>query len=49
VNLLIQALGPMLPDHLDSPGELYRVRAKEHPTDGAEAECLPRPAPGAAG
>lgn len=45
VNLLIKILGPMLPDHLDTPGELYRVRAQEHPTGPAESECLPRPAP----
>lgn len=43
VNLLIKALGPMLPDHLDSPGELYRIRAREHPDAPASQECLPRP------
>lgn len=45
VNLLIKALGPLLPDHLDSPGELYRIRAHEHPDASAEEECLPRPHP----
>jgi hypothetical protein len=43
VNLLIKALGPMLPDQLDSPGELYRIRAREHPDAPAATECLPRP------
>ena len=43
VNLLIKALGPMLPDELNSPGELYRIRAREHPDAPAAQECLPRP------
>jgi hypothetical protein len=43
VNLLIKLIGPMLPDQLNSPGELYRIRAHEHPTDSAQDECLPRP------
>jgi len=43
VNLLIKRIGPLLPDQLGSPGELYRVRAHEHPTDSAQDECLPRP------
>ncbi len=45
VNLLIKQIGPSLPDQLQSPGELYRIRAREHPTDGAQQECLPRPTP----
>lgn len=49
VNLLIKEIGPLLPDHLQSPGQLYRVRAQEHPADSAQAECLPRPAPGSSG
>jgi hypothetical protein len=43
VNLLIKAMGSLLPDQLDSPGELYRIRAHEHPDAPAAAECLPRP------
>ncbi len=43
VNLLIKLIGPMLPDEIDSPGELYRIRAREHPADPASVECVPRP------
>ncbi len=45
VNLLIQRYGEQQPDHLANPGQLYRVRAHEHPTDSAAEECLPRPRP----
>jgi hypothetical protein len=45
VNLLIKQIGPLLPDELQNPGQLYKIRAKEHPTDGAQQECLPRPTP----
>lgn len=43
VNLLIKLIGPLLPDELNSPGELYRIRAHEHPADSASLECVPRP------
>jgi len=49
VNLLIKQIGPLLPDQIQNPGELYKIRAREHPTDSAEQECLPRPAPPGAG
>lgn len=42
VNLLIKRYGHLQPDQLHSPGQLYRVRAQEHPTAPAEEECLPR-------
>lgn len=48
VNQLIKLLGPMLPDELDTPGELYRVRARQHPDAPASVECTPRPQPGPA-
>ncbi len=43
VNLLIKLIGPLLPDDLQSPGDLYKIRAHEHPTGSAQDECLPRP------
>jgi hypothetical protein len=43
VNLLIKLIGPTLPDELDSPGELYRIRAHQHPDAPASIECVPRP------
>ena len=45
VNLLILRYGESLPDHLANPGQLYSVRAHEHPTTTAAEECLPRPRP----
>jgi hypothetical protein len=46
VNTLIREFGPFLPDGpFDSPGELYRIRAKEHPDASAEEECRQRPQP----
>lgn len=44
VNHLVKDLGPVLPDGpFDSPGELYRIRARQHPNASAEAECVQRP------
>lgn len=40
VNHLIKALGPVL--GLSSPGDLYRVRAKQHVNEAPELECLRR-------
>lgn len=45
VNQLILILGATLPDHLDKPGDLYKVRARQHPTAPAVEECTPRRAP----
>ena len=43
VNHLIREIGPFLPDGpYNSPGELYRIRAREHPNAPAAAECLQR-------
>jgi hypothetical protein len=42
VNLLIKRYGLLQPDQLANPGQLYSVRAHEHPTATAEDECLPR-------
>ena len=43
VNHLIKEIGPFLPDGpFDSPGELYRIRARQHPNAPAAQECLPR-------
>jgi hypothetical protein len=43
VNHLIREIGPFLPDGpYNSPGELYRVRAREHPEAPAAVECLQR-------
>lgn len=42
VNLLIKRYGMLQPDQLANPGQLYRVRAHEHPTASAEDECLQR-------
>ena len=45
VNQLIIRYGELQPDALSSPGELYRIRAREHPSAPAEQECLPRRQP----
>lgn len=46
VNALVRKLGPFLPDGpFDSPGELYRIRARQHPNSTAELECEQRPPP----
>jgi len=45
VNLLIIRYGELQPDGLANPGELYKVRAREHPSAPAEQECLPRRQP----
>jgi hypothetical protein len=42
VNLIVKDYGWMLADAPASPGELYRVRARQHPTDPAEVECTRR-------
>jgi hypothetical protein len=42
VNLIIVNYGHMLHDSPANPGELYRVRARQHPTDPAEVECTKR-------
>lgn len=42
VNLLINRYGMLQPDQLANPGQLYSVRAHEHPTASAADECLPR-------
>ena len=43
VNHLIREFGPFLPDGpYESPGELYRIRAREHPDASAAEECLER-------
>ncbi len=43
VNHLIREFGAFLPDgpYL-SPGELYRIRAREHPDASAAEECVQR-------
>ena len=44
VNHLVREFGPFLPDGpFDSPGELYRIRARQHPDATAETECVQRP------
>lgn len=44
VNHLLKELGPFLPDGpFNSPGELYRIRASQHPNASAEEECVQRP------
>lgn len=45
VNQLIIRYGEPQPDALSSPGELYKIRAREHPSAPAEQECLPRRQP----
>lgn len=45
VNQLIIRYGELQPDALSSPGELYKIRAREHPSAPAEQECLPRRQP----
>lgn len=45
VNQLVIRYGELQPDALSSPGELYKVRAREHPVAPAEQECLPRRQP----
>lgn len=45
VNQLIIRYGELQPDALSNPGELYKIRAREHPTAPAEQECLPRRQP----
>ena len=45
VNLLILRMGHLLPDRPENPGDLYKVRARQHPTDPAAVECTPRPRP----
>lgn len=43
VNHLLKEIGPFLPDGpFNSPGELYRIRAHQHPNAPAAAECLAR-------
>jgi hypothetical protein len=43
VNHLLKEIGPLLPDGpYNSPGELYRIRAQEHPNASAAQECLQR-------
>ena len=43
VNHLLKEIGPFLPDGpYNSPGELYRIRAREHPDAPAAAECVQR-------
>jgi hypothetical protein len=44
VNHLLKEIGPFLPDvPSDSPGELYRIRAGQHPDAPAAVECVQRP------
>jgi hypothetical protein len=45
VNLIVKDYGFLLEDHPASPGELYRVRARQHPTASAEDECQRRRQP----
>jgi hypothetical protein len=45
VNQLIIRYGQLQPDELSNPGELYKLRAREHPSAPAEQECLPRRSP----
>ncbi len=43
VNHLLKQIGPQLPDGpYNSPGELYRIRAHEHPDASAAQECVQR-------
>ena len=43
VNHLLKEIGPFLPDGpYNSPGELYRIRARQHPNATAAQECLAR-------
>jgi len=42
VNLIVKDYGWLLDDQPASPGELYRVRAQQHPTAPAEVECQQR-------
>ena len=43
VNHLVQEIGPFLPDGpYNNPGELYRIRARQHPNAPAATECLQR-------
>ena len=45
VNLIVKDYGWLLDDQPSSPGELYRVRARQHPTASAVAECQQRRQP----
>ena len=45
VNQLILRYGELQPDAPSNPGELYKIRAREHPSAPAEQECLPRRQP----
>jgi hypothetical protein len=43
VNHLLKEIGPVLPDGpYNSPGELYRIRAQQHPNASAAQECVQR-------
>ena len=42
INLIVKDWGWLLDDQPSSPGELYRVRAQQHPTASAEDECQQR-------
>jgi hypothetical protein len=43
VNHLLKEIGPFLPDGpYNSPGELDRIRAHQHPNATAAQECLAR-------
>lgn len=44
INHMVKEIGPFLPDGpYNSPGELYRIRARQHPDAPAETECTARP------
>lgn len=45
INLILKDYGHLLDDRPGSPGELYRVRARQHPTAPAEVECQQRRQP----
>jgi hypothetical protein len=45
VNLIITGYGELLSDQPSSPGDLYKVRARQHPTAPAEVECERRRQP----
>jgi hypothetical protein len=45
VNLFLTGYGELLSDQPSSPGELYKVRAQQHPTAPAEVECERRSQP----
>ena len=45
VNLIIKDYGERLVDQPSSPGDLYKVRARQHPTAPAEVECERRRQP----